>query len=248
MISRADDIKPASGVPHSGGMRPKGRAQKSKETKHQSREGALVIVESPAKCRTIEKILGKRYQVLASMGHIMDLPKSRMGIDIENGFEAKYIVLPAKKRILSNLKKISKTKEVLYLACDPDREGEAISWHLMKEIGNDMEVYRVRFNEITRTALEEAFKNPSQINMNLVGAQQARRILDRIVGYSLSPLLWKKVAKGLSAGRVQSVALRMIVDREKKIRAFAPQEYWTVEVELMKETGEKKSFSAVLTK
>jgi DNA topoisomerase-1 len=211
-------------------------------------DGALVIVESPAKCRTIEKILGKRFQVMASMGHVMDLPKTKMGIDLERNFEPQYIVLPAKRKVLAQLKKAVREAGDLYLACDPDREGEAISWHLMNQLGSKKRVHRVRFNEITREGLEAAFRHPSAIDMNLVGAQQARRILDRIVGYSLSPLLWKKVAKGLSAGRVQSVALRVIVEREKKIRAFVPQEYWTIEAELMAAKGDRKSFRATLEK
>lgn len=190
---------------------------------------ALVIVESPAKCRTIEKILGKSYQVQASMGHIVDLPKSKMGVDLANDFEPQYIVMTAKKKVLNQLKSAVKDKEFLYLACDPDREGEAISWHLGNQLGKGKRVMRVQFQEITPAAILEAFKHPREIDMNRVGAQQARRILDRIVGYSLSPILWKSVAKGLSAGRVQSIALRLIVDQERRIKAFVPQEYWTLD-------------------
>ncbi len=211
--------------------------------------GALVIVESPAKCHTIEKILGKRFAVMASMGHIVDLPKSKMGIDVENGFDPKYIVMPQKRKQLTLLKNAVKSRGELYLACDPDREGEAIAWHLGNQLGKGKKVFRVRFNEITKTALEEAFKHPGEIDMNLVGAQQARRVLDRLVGYSLSPLLWAKVAKGLSAGRVQSVALRLVVDREREIKAFVPQEYWTLDAEL-KKTADPKAlhFKAALEK
>ncbi|MBP9732830.1 MAG: type I DNA topoisomerase [Candidatus Omnitrophica bacterium] len=195
---------------------------------------ALVIVESPAKCRTIEKILGKSFQVQASMGHIVDLPKSKMGVDLENHFEPQYIVMVAKKKVLNSLKKQVQDKEFLYLACDPDREGEAISWHLGNQLGKGKKVMRVQFQEITPAAIKNAFLHPREIDMNRVGAQQARRILDRIVGYSLSPILWKSIAKGLSAGRVQSVALRLIVDQERKIRAFVPEEYWTVDAEFAK--------------
>jgi DNA topoisomerase-1 len=207
---------------------------------------ALVIVESPAKCRTIEKILGRSYQVQASMGHIVDLPKSKMGVDLERDFEPQYIVMAAKKKVLNELKKYIKDKEFLYLACDPDREGEAISWHLGNQLGKGKRVMRVQFQEITPAAIKEAFLHPREIDMNRVGAQQARRILDRIVGYSLSPILWKSVAKGLSAGRVQSVALRIIVDQERKIRAFVPQEYWTLDAEFAKR-GTQQFFTAQLT-
>ncbi len=206
---------------------------------------ALVIVESPAKCRTIEKILGKSYQVQASMGHVVDLPKSKMGVDIEHDFDPQYIVMAAKKKVLTQLKKLVKEKEFLYLACDPDREGEAISWHLGNQLGAGKRVMRVQFQEITPAAIKAAFLNPREIDMNRVGAQQARRILDRIVGYSLSPILWKSVAKGLSAGRVQSVALRLIVDQERKIKAFVPLEYWTIDASFAKK-GSPDVFAAQL--
>ncbi|MGH7198267.1 MAG: type I DNA topoisomerase, partial [Candidatus Omnitrophota bacterium] len=209
---------------------------------------ALVIVESPAKCKTIHKYLGPNYEVTASMGHVIDLPRSKMGIDIENNFEPKYIVVKDKKKTLSDLKKRAKNKKEIYLACDPDREGEAISWHLMRELGTGKKVARVVFNEITKEAVLEAFKHPSEIDMNLVGAQQARRVLDRLVGYNLSPLLWQKVGKGLSAGRVQSVALRLLVDREREIKAFVAEEYWTIDAELKKKKGDKKPFGAKLEK
>lgn len=210
--------------------------------------GALVIVESPAKCKTIHKYLGSGFEVAASMGHVIDLPKSKMGIDIEHDFEPQYIVVKDRKKTLSELKAKAKNKKEIYLACDPDREGEAISWHLQNELGKGKKVARVVFNEITKEAVQEAFKHPTQINMNLVGAQQARRVLDRLVGYSLSPLLWQKVGRGLSAGRVQTVALRLLVDRERQIQAFTPEEYWTVEAELKKQKGDSRHFIAKLEK
>ncbi len=211
-------------------------------------KGALVIVESPAKCKTIQKYLGAGFEVTASMGHVIDLPKSKMGIDIENDFEPKYIVTKDRKKTLSDLKKKIKGKKTLYLACDPDREGEAISWHLKNQLGAGKEVHRVVFNEITKDAVQEAFRHPHDINQSLVDAQQARRILDRLVGYNLSPLLWQKVSRGLSAGRVQSVALRLIVDREREIRAFKPEEYWTIDVDLAKQKGDTTPFPAKLEK
>ncbi|MDD5439910.1 MAG: type I DNA topoisomerase [Candidatus Omnitrophica bacterium] len=198
---------------------------------------AIVIVESPAKSKTINKILGKDFEVYSSMGHMVDLPKNKMGVDVENNFEAVYIVIPERRKYLAKLKKEAKKKETIYLAADPDREGEAISWHLKNELGKNKKVYRVSFDEITEHAVREAFKHPRAIDMNLVKAQQARRILDRIVGYSISPLLWVKVTKGLSAGRVQSVAVRIIVDRENEIRAFKPVEYWELEA-VLKKKGE----------
>lgn len=210
------------------------------------KSGGLVIVESPAKCKTINKFLGSNFEVAASMGHVIDLPKSKMGIDIENNFEPKYIVTKDRKKTLSELKKKAKSKKEIYLACDPDREGEAISWHLKNELGKGKKVVRVVFNEITKTAVQEAFKHPMEIDMNLVGAQQARRVVDRLVGYSLSPLLWQKVGRGLSAGRVQSVALRILVDREREIRAFKPEEYWTVDAELKKKNSKAEPFMAKL--
>ncbi len=210
-------------------------------------EKSLVIVESPAKCKTIHKYLGPNFEVQASMGHLIDLPKSKMGIDIENNFEPQYIVVAKRRKTLSDLKNSAKGKDKIYLACDPDREGEAISWHLKNQLGTGKKVYRVVFNEITKEAVQDAFKRPGEIDMNLVGAQQARRVLDRLVGYSLSPLLWQKVGRGLSAGRVQSVALRLVVDQERKIRAFIPEEYWSIDAEL-KKPKDKKHFSASLEK
>ncbi len=198
----------------------------------------LVIVESPAKAKTIEKYLGSGYKVTASMGHLRDLPKSKMGVDIENGFEPQYIPVRDKKELIAELKKEAKSAHMVYLATDPDREGEAISWHLKELLGlPDDKAQRVTFNEITKKVVTESIKNPRDIDQDLVDAQQARRILDRIVGYKLSPLLWKKVKSGLSAGRVQSVATRMVVDREDEIKAFKSQEYWLLDADLSREDG-----------
>ncbi len=194
----------------------------------------LVIVESPAKVKTIKKFLGASYDVEASNGHVRDLPKSQMGIDIEHDYEPKYITIRGKGDILANLRKKVKKADKVYLATDPDREGEAISWHLMAALKlEDKRVQRITFNEITKTAVKASLKAPREIDMNLVDAQQARRVLDRMVGYSISPLLWAKVKRGLSAGRVQSAALRIICDREEEIAAFIPQEYWSLEAELL---------------
>lgn len=204
---------------------------------------SLVIVESPAKVKTIRKFLGANYEVDASNGHVRDLPKSTLGIDVEHGYEPKYITIRGKGDILSKLRKEVKKAEKIYLATDPDREGEAISWHLMKALKldelEDKKVYRVSFNEITKTAVKNSLKNPREIDMDLVDAQQVRRMLDRMVGYSISPLLWAKVKRGLSAGRVQSVALRMICDREDEISAFVPEEYWNLEADLRQVGGRK---------
>ncbi|HCX8054766.1 TPA: DNA topoisomerase I, partial [Staphylococcus aureus] len=192
----------------------------------------LVIVESPAKAKTIEKYLGKKYKVIASMGHVRDLPRSQMGVDTEDNYEPKYITIRGKGPVVKELKKHAKKAKNVFLASDPDREGEAIAWHLSKILElEDSKENRVVFNEITKDAVKESFKNPREIEMNLVDAQQARRILDRLVGYNISPVLWKKVKKGLSAGRVQSVALRLVIDRENEIRNFKPEEYWTIEGE-----------------
>lgn len=195
----------------------------------------LVIVESPAKAKTIERYLGRKYKVKASMGHIRDLPKSQMGVDIEHEFEPKYITIRGKGPVLKELKQAAKKAKKVYLAADPDREGEAIAWHLAHSLNVDVNSdCRVVFNEITKDAIKESFKHPRSINMDLVDAQQARRILDRLVGYNISPLLWKKVKKGLSAGRVQSVAVRLIIDREKEIEDFEPEEYWSIKGEFLK--------------
>ncbi|MGN0339662.1 MAG: type I DNA topoisomerase [Lachnospira sp.] len=200
----------------------------------------LVIVESPAKVKTIKKFLGSNYEVMASQGHIRDLPKSQMGVDVEHDFEPKYITIRGKGDILAALKKEAKKADKIYLATDPDREGEAISWHLAKALKlEDKDIYRITFNEITKNAVKASLKEPRKINMDLVDAQQSRRILDRIVGYEISPVLWAKVKRGLSAGRVQSVALRIICDREDEINSFIPEEYWTLEAKL-NVSGEKK--------
>ncbi len=197
------------------------------------RKHNLVIVESPAKVKTIKKFLGSNYEVTASYGHVRDLPKSRMGIDVDNDYEPKYITIRGKGELLADLRKKVRKADRIYLATDPDREGEAISWHLVAALKldemKDKEVYRITFNEITKKAVTESLKNARSIDMNLVDAQQTRRILDRVVGYKISPLLWEKVKRGLSAGRVQSVALRMIGDREEEINAFIPREYWTLD-------------------
>ena len=204
----------------------------------------LLIVESPAKAVTIEKYLGKDYNVVASMGHVIDLPKSQLGVDTENHFAHKYITIRGKGTLLNSLKKEASKADKVYLATDPDREGEAISWHLAKALGiEESSKCRVTFNEITKNAVKEAIKEPREIDMKLVDAQQARRVLDRIVGYKISPILWEKVKKGLSAGRVQSVATRLICDREEEIENFTPQEFWTVEA-TMTDPKSRKDFSA----
>lgn len=202
----------------------------------------LVIVESPAKAKTIERYLGKKYKVKASMGHVRDLPRSQTGVDVNNGFEPKYITIRGKGPVLKELKTAAKKAKKIFLAADPDREGEAIAWHLAHSLDVDINSdCRVVFNEITKDAIQESFKHPRPINKDLVDAQQARRILDRLVGYNISPLLWKKVKKGLSAGRVQSVSVRLIIDRENEIKAFIPEEYWTIDGEFLKG---KDQFSA----
>ncbi len=203
----------------------------------------LVIVESPAKAKTIQKYLGRGYEVEASLGHVKDLPKSKLGVDIDEGFDTEYTVIPGKEKVLAKLKKLAKSADAIYLAPDPDREGEAIAAHLAEELADgaartkkkkdgDGRIHRVTFNEITKRAIQEAFQRPREIDQNLVDAQQARRVLDRLVGYQVSPLLWDKVRRGLSAGRVQTVALRMIVEREAEIKAFTPKEYWTIDAHL----------------
>lgn len=208
---------------------------------------SLVIVESPAKVKTIKKFLGSTYEVDASNGHVRDLPKSQLGIDVENDYEPKYITIRGKGDILAKLRKEVKKADKIYLATDPDREGEAISWHLMKALKldevKDKKVYRISFNEITKNAVKASLKAPRDIDMNLVDAQQTRRILDRIVGYKISPILWEKVKRGLSAGRVQSAALRMICDREEEISTFIPEEYWSLDA-MLKAAGSKKPAAA----
>ena len=204
----------------------------------------LIIVESPAKANTIKKFLGGSTKVIASMGHIRDLPKSKLGVNVENDFEPEYINIRGKGDLIKSLKKEAKNAKIVYLATDPDREGEAIAWHLSHIL--DLEkskVERVTFNEITKTAVQKAIKEPRKIDMDVVDAQQARRVLDRIVGYKMSPVLWKKVKRGLSAGRVQSVAVKLIVDREEEINEFIPEEYWNIYAKLMNQKS-KKIFEA----
>ena len=211
-----------------------------------SKKNSLLIVESPTKVKAIKKFLGTGYEVAASNGHVRDLPRSQMGVDIQNGYEPKYITIRGKGDVLAELRKQVKKADKVYLATDPDREGEAISWHLITALKldkADAQVQRVTFNEITKNAVKEAMKHPRDIDMNLVDAQQARRVLDRMVGYSISPILWAKIKRGLSAGRVQSVALRIIADREEEIDSFIPSEYWTLDVNLKAE-GEKKPLVA----
>src|SRR5450432_2199605 len=211
---------------------------------------ALVIVESPAKAKTINKYLGKNFIVKASLGHIKDLPKKDLAVDVDNGFAPRYEVIEGKKKLIAELKAAAKKVDSIYLAADPDREGEAICFHLQEELDTKKPgapaVFRVMFNEITKAAIQKAFEKPLQVNVNLVEAQQARRVLDRLVGYKISPLLWDKVRRGLSAGRVQTVAVRLVVEREREIRAFVKQEYWTIDANL----GAKKppQFAARLNK
>src|SRR5436853_2967991 len=199
---------------------------------------SLVIVESPAKAKTINKYLGKQYLVMASLGHVKDLPKKDLAVDVENGFEPRYEVIEGKKKLMAELRQASKKVDSVYLAADPDREGEAICFHLQEELDgkkkDSPKFYRVMFNEITANAIRKAFEKPMIVNVNLVEAQQARRVLDRLVGYKISPLLWDKVRRGLSAGRVQTVALRLIVEREREIKAFQKQEYGTIDAHLSK--------------
>ncbi len=212
------------------------------------RKGKLVIVESPAKAKTVGRFLGKAYTVRASVGHVRDLLRSELSVDVDNNFRPKYRVPNEKRAVVKELKELAKTAEEIYLATDPDREGEAIAWHLLEsaEIPPDL-TKRVVFHEITQSAISDAFSHPRQINMALVDAQQGRRVLDRLVGYSISPVLWEKVRSRLSAGRVQSVALRLIVEREREIDAFIPVEYWTIEAELKPE-GVESVFRARLAR
>ncbi|MEA3249715.1 MAG: type I DNA topoisomerase [Patescibacteria group bacterium] len=208
----------------------------------------LVIVESPTKAKTISKFLGRKYSVLSSFGHVRDLPKNDLGVDVEKDFEPKYVIPTKSRKVASELKKTAKDAETIYFASDSDREGEAISWHLQELLGKKSDnMKRISFHEITAAAVKEALKNPREIDMDLVDAQQARRILDRLVGYKLSPFLWRKVARGLSAGRVQSVVVRLIVEREEEIKAFNPEEYWTIEA-MLKKMSDSETFSTRLTK
>lgn len=206
----------------------------------------LIIVESPSKIHTVKRTLGEGYEVVACVGHVRDLPKSKLAVDVDNGFEPTYVDIAGKEKVINDIKKLAKKSEHVYFATDPDREGEAISWHLANMLGFDLkEKNRITFNEITKTGVEAGIAAPRCIDMNTVNAQQARRILDRIVGYKLSPFLWKKVRRGLSAGRVQSAAVRMIVDRENEIRSFVPVEYWSIEAKLIAKSS-KKAFTAKL--
>ena len=208
----------------------------------------LVIVESPTKAKTISKFLSKEYQVESSFGHVRDLPKSKLGVDVDHNYVPDYVVPPRAKKVVTNLKTIAKKADLIYFATDEDREGEAISWHLAELLDTPEEkIKRIVFHEITETAIHEALKNPRGIDQHLVDAQQARRILDRLVGYELSPFLWKKVARGLSAGRVQSVAVRLLVEREREIQAFKPKEFWTIDA-LFSDPGDKSiEFEAKLS-
>src|SRR5213594_1653631 len=190
---------------------------------------SLVVVESPAKAKTINKYLGRDFKVVASMGHIRDLPKSKLGVDVDNDFEETYESLDSRKKVIKELKDAAKDASDIYVATDPDREGEAIGWHITQELkGNKRKFHRLTFNEITKKAVNEALAHPRAIDEKMVAAQRARRVLDRLVGYKLSPLLWDKVRRGLSAGRVQSVALKLVVDREREIERFVPEEYWNL--------------------
>ncbi len=214
---------------------------------------SMVIVESPAKARTISKFLGKSYSVVSSMGHIIDLPQKKLGIEVESDYKMNLGVIPGKKKLLTDLKKMAKGMDAIYFATDPDREGEAIGWNLKEWLKlKDQEIFRVEFHEITKSAIDAAFKSPRQFDEDKIKAQQARRVLDRLVGYFLSPLLWRKVTRGLSAGRVQSVALRLVVDREREIQAFVPREYWSIEADFKKiealSKEDKKVFKASLDK
>src|SRR6476661_2365551 len=206
---------------------------------------ALVIVESPTKAKTISKYLGSGYDVKATIGHVRDLPTRELGVDVENGFEPKYVTIKGKTKTLSELKKAAKTASTIYLATDPDREGEAIAWHVAEQLDSRAPTHRVLFHEITRDAIHEAMAQPGEIDDRKVNAQQARRILDRLVGYKASPILWRSIKTGLSAGRVQTVALRLIVEREREIRAFKPQEYWSIDALCAKDG---QTFEASLAK
>ncbi|MFH0790358.1 MAG: type I DNA topoisomerase [Candidatus Omnitrophota bacterium] len=217
------------------------------ERKNRVENKSLVIVESPTKARTISKILGGSFSVVSSMGHIIDLPQKKLGVDIEQEFKPEYVVIPGRKKILAGLKKESKGKDTIYIATDPDREGEAIGWNIKDKLFKNKKILRVVFHEITSSAVKEAFKNAREFDLNMIEAQIGRRVLDRIVGYFLSPLLWKKIARGLSAGRVQSVALRLVVDRERAINAFVPQEYWEIEAELKLVTSHQSPVTSCFT-
>ena len=210
----------------------------------------LLIVESPAKAKTINKYLGNDFIVKSSMEHVKDLPKTKLGVDVDNNFEPQYKVVKGREKLLKELKALAKKSKNVYLAPDPDREGEAIAWHLAQELGGaKINIFRVNFNEITKKAILQGVDNPGEINLNRVNSQQTRRILDRLVGYKISPLLWRKVRKGLSAGRVQSVAVRLICEREKAIESFVAQEYWKIIISVLPSPGKKEElFEAELYK
>ena len=220
--------------------RKKGVDQLDGNHQHEPGSTSLVIVESPAKAKTIGKYLGRLYRVRATIGHVRDLPEKKMGIDIENGFQPEYVTIPGKEKTVAELKSAARDSREIFLATDPDREGEAIAWHVAQQIKskNGAPVRRVLFHEITRDAVQLAIQNAGEIDERKVDAQQARRVLDRLVGYKASPVLWKTVKKGISAGRVQTVALRLLVEREREIRAFKPVEYWTIEA-LLEEDGQQ---------
>src|SRR5688500_9285937 len=208
---------------------------------------SLVVVESPAKAKTINKYLGRDYKVIASMGHIRDLPKSKLGVDVENDFEEQYESIESRKKVIKELKDAAKDASDIYVATDPDREGEAIGWHLTQELaGRKRRIHRLTFNEITKKAVQEALLHPRAIDEKMVAAQRARRVLDRLVGYKISPILWDKVRRGLSAGRVQSVALKLVYDREREIEQFVPEEYWNLFARLA--ASEPPEFEAKLVK
>ncbi|HXS81375.1 MAG TPA: DNA topoisomerase, partial [Methylomirabilota bacterium] len=253
--------KPAAGVPEALGVTAKaparrgrfGRPAAAEKPEAEVDEAAieaslgdkasgknLVVVESPTKSKTLNKFLGKDFMVLASNGHVMDLPKSKLGVDVDNDFEPMYEPIHGKKAVLAKIRIAARHAGIVYLAPDPDREGEAIAWHLASQLkGTKRPVRRLTFNEITQRAVTEALKNPRDLDMNLVNAQQARRVLDRLIGYKVSPFVWSTVKYGLAAGRVQSVALRLICDREEEIRAFVPEEYWTIEVDYATPSAER---------
>src|SRR3989344_5107270 len=207
----------------------------------------LILVESPTKSKTIQKFLGPDFKVMASFGHVRDLPKSKLGVDVEHNFKPQYVIPAKAKKVISELKEALKGSDKLILATDQDREGEGIDWHLTEALNTkNKTVERIVFHEITKSAIQEALKNPRNIDMNLVDAQQARRVLDRLVGYELSPFLWRKIRYGLSAGRVQSVAVRLVVEREREIQNFKKEEYWSIEADLSPEKKEKRQFIAKL--
>src|SRR5688500_18240459 len=237
----------AKAAPSAEAPRPQAKAARSRGNGAATGRGrgALVIVESPTKAKTIGKYLGSGYDVKATIGHLRDLPTRELGVDVDNGFEPKYVTIKGKTKTLSELKKAAKGSSAIYLATDPDREGEAIAWHVADQLNVVVPTHRILFHEITKAAIQEALRQPGKIDDRKVDAQQARRILDRLVGYKASPILWHSIKTGLSAGRVQTVALRLLVEREREIRAFKPQEYWSIEALCAKDG---QTFEAALTK